>query len=225
MPPVLVFAMEFGVRVLIASRAPQLVASLIHEIESTKGAFLFAGAIDPDLGGALQSWTRASDVLLIDDESFLRIWKRFGHNPPTWLMQGRLVVLAESGQIVEVAHLMRRQFHLIALPILDRLGLLMQLALLGYVVLPAAVVETLRISGDRLQTVRSMPMEERRVLAHLGTASSAADIETAMDIHQGRVKALTQSVIRKLHLSNRTAVAVFVTTHPSTTTAAPLSLI
>lgn len=205
--------LEAGARVLIASKAPELVAELVEQLSRNGGGFQFVGASDPDLGASLALWTKSGDILLIDAESLLRLWNRSGVASPDWLARFRTLVLVEPARLVELVSRTQRLFRLILFPARERLGSVMGLALEGYVTLPPEVVEDLCIQKQRLRTVAEMAEEERRVLACLGAAYSAKRIEQATGFSESRVKLLTQTIIRKLHMTNRTAVAVFVATN------------
>ena len=185
----------------------------MQQLSNSAGHFQFVGAIDPDLGASLTSWPRETDILLIDEESFLRIWKRSESSAPPWLRQFRTLILADSAQMVELVSRTHRQFHLIVLPSHNRLAALMHLALDGYVALAPEVTDRLRSDRDRLNIVEEMAGEERRVLAYLGDAWSAHRIERATGFTPSRVKSITQTILQKLHFPNRTAVSVFATTH------------
>jgi len=216
--------MQAGARVLVASRAPKLVSSLVQQLSNSAGHFQFVGAIDPDLGAALTSWPRDTDILLIDEESFLRIWRRSESSAPPWLRQFRTLILADSTQMIELVSRTQRQFHLIVLPSHNRLASLIHLSLDGYVALAPELVDRLQFNRDRLTTVTEMPDEERRVLAYLGDAWSAHQIERATGFTSSRVKSITQTILQKLYFPNRTAVAVFATTHDLGVGVSPSSL-
>jgi len=198
-------------RVLIASRTPSLVTSLIGELVSSSGRFQFVGAIDPGLGSTLVEWAGQTDILLIDSESFLRSRDQPGARSPDWLCHFQTFVLAEGPEVLDVVS--RRVMRLILLPTEGRLGPLIHLATQGFTGFSADVLENLRKDLYRMDIVAAMPLDERQVLDFLGAASSAREIEVATGFSPSQVKALTQTVIRKLRLRNRTAVAAFATTH------------
>lgn len=198
-------------RVLIASKTPSLVTSLIGELVSSSGRFQFVGAIDSGLGYALVEWAGQTDILLIDSDSFLRVKNRPDAKSSDWLGHFQTFVLAEGAEVLDVVS--RRVMRLILLPTEGRLAPLIYLAAQGYTGFPAEVMENLRQDLYRMQIVAAMPANERQVLGHLGAARSAREIEMATGFTPMRVKALTQTVIRKLRLRNRTAVAAFAAIH------------
>ena len=87
----------------------------------------------------------------------------------------------------------------------DRLAL----ACDGYIVMTATLVELLRRDGLRLEIVETLSRDELCVLAYLGAAMSNRCIAEKSGMLEDRVKAMTRSLTRKLHLKNRTTLAVF----------------
>lgn len=203
--------MNTGGRVFIVSRDPSSLVRLSEALDVHNTTLELSPAADlAVIGGANE--LHAADVLLLDAPTVLGLWRDTRGGKSRQLPLGRSIVLVRRQELLPVAARVRGQIAMIPLPWSANPSFLIHLALAGYVVLPAPALRRLHRNSDRRAIVAAMSPDERRVLTGVAAAWSAKRIQTVTGLEAAKVKSLTQGILRKLHLTNRTAVAVFMLT-------------
>jgi DNA-binding NarL/FixJ family response regulator len=90
-----------------------------------------------------------------------------------------------------------------------RLPLIISLARMGYCVIPATLVPMLARGQLRLELLRLLNPGQAKALHLLSLGLTNESIARALHLDQARTKYLIRSMLRTLHLRNRTQAAVF----------------
>jgi DNA-binding CsgD family transcriptional regulator len=199
-------------RVLLAVRDPRLAATLREALLRSSGMRL-AGIIDPTIDRALGEWSAYVDVLLIGADELLWLQRAGASGFFGAFAAMRVIVLLHESRILDLFYQIEDRFDLVFEDddhrfLVERIDL----ALAGFVVLPARLLE--RWVGNQLRHRRTCELSpnERRILACMGRALSNKSIAAETGFAESEVKALVQSTMRKLRIKNRTTVAIFAAT-------------
>jgi DNA-binding NarL/FixJ family response regulator len=204
--------MSAGRRILLALRDPWMAAAsrdaLFHAPE-----FQLIGIVDPTIDRTVSGWDAYADILLIgaDELLWLQRFGSCGSLPASAAM--RVIVLVDESRILDLFHQIDRRFGLVLDTEHGRfLAERIDLAAAGYIVFSASLLMAWVSNHLRRRLVDDLSPSERRVLAGVGRALSNKDIAAETSFPESEVKKLTESVMRKLRLKTRTAVAVFAAT-------------
>lgn len=196
-------------RILIASRKSGI-AWGSHLKLARAAHWRVVGIVDPRAKAAFDDGCAAADVVLIEAEDL--IWL-LDHRPAltrTAFRQSPPMVLLDEGDMLEIVTRGERAWGLLLQQYLATMSVeRLALACAGYLVMNMKLVQHLRQDGLRLDIVGTLSPDELCVLTHLGAALSNRDIAEITGLFESRVKAATRTLARKLHLKNRTALAVF----------------
>lgn len=196
--------------VLLASRDPAVVIDMRRVLASGADRYRLAGVIDPTIETTLLTWCYEVDVVLMDSEVLLRMMRRHAAGMREAMRRTRLVVLMREEHFLDVMVLLK-----------DRIGILflrrgetvtvdtVALAVDGYVGFPAPLLRRLVSNEVRREIAEGLSAGERTILGYLADARSNAVIASRTGLSEARVKSMVTQLIRKLHLHNRTALAVF----------------
>jgi len=204
--------MSAGRRILLALRDPWLAAALRDALFHAPD-FQLIGIIDPTIDRALSGWRAYADILLIgaDDLLWLRRSGSCGSLAASAAM--RVIVLLDESRILDLFHQIDRPVDLL-LDVEDGrlLAERIDLAAAGYIVLSASLLMRWVSNHLRRRLIDDLSPNEQRVLTCVGRALSNKSIAAETGFAEAEVKALVQSVMRKLRMKNRTTVAVFAAT-------------
>ncbi len=196
-------------RILLAVRAPWLVASLRDALLHAP-ALQLAGIVDPTIDRALGGWNSYADIVLIGADELLWLQRSGSGGSVAVSATMHVIVLLDESQILDLFHQIDHGFDLV-LDLEDHrfLAERIDLAVAGYVVLPAPLLK--RWMGDHLRRrlIADLSPAERRIFFCVGRALSNKSIAAETSFPENEVKSLVQSVTRKLRMKNRTTVAVF----------------
>lgn len=201
-------------RILLAVRDPFLAGALREALLRARGIEL-AGIVDPTIDRALDGWSAHADVLLIGADELLWLQRSCSRDPLPAASAMRVVVLLDETRILDVVKRIDRRVALVfecedARFLAERIDL----AVAGYVVLSAELLARWAGNHLRRRLVDGFSPNERRILDCVGRALSNKGIAAETGFAQNQVKALVQSVTRKLRMKNRTTVAIFAATMP-----------
>jgi len=201
-------------RILLAVRDPFLAGALREALLRARGIEL-AGIVDPTIDRALDGWSAHADVLLIGADELLWLQRSCSRDPLPAASAMRVVVLLDEARILDVVKRIDRRVALVfecedAHFLAERIDL----AVAGYVVLSAELLARWAGNHLRRRLVDGFSPNERRILDCVGRALSNKGIAAETGFAQNQVKALVQSVTRKLRMKNRTTVAIFAATMP-----------
>jgi DNA-binding NarL/FixJ family response regulator len=204
--------MSAGRRILLAVRDPRRADELRDALFRAPDIEL-AGIVDPTIDRALDTWGRYADILLIGADELLWLQRSGTAGPLLASSTMRVVVLLDESRILDVVDQLDQRLDLLFGLEEDRfLAERIDLAVAGYVALPASLLMRLECNQLRRRVVDDFSPNEQRVLGCIGRALSNKGIEAETGFAANQVKALVQSVRRKLRMKNRTTVAVFAAT-------------
>jgi len=198
-------------RILAISSDPALFTALSNEALHHQD-WVVVDEVNPRMPGQLETAFSMVDIALIEAEEIL------------WLMKNRPEVLAALSPVQTVVILCQRQlleiltqpgqaYGLLFRRPSNRLPLnLLSVAIEGYVVSPSSLLNELGNNQQRLDTVSMLTPQELNVLFHLGIGLPNREIAEISGLAEGQVKTLVYSLTRKLHMRNRTAIAIFAAT-------------
>jgi DNA-binding NarL/FixJ family response regulator len=214
--------MSVGRRILLAVRDPRRAVALREALLHAPDVQL-AGIVDPTIDRALGGWSAHADILLIGADELLWL-QRAGGDPLAAAAAMHFLVLLDESRILDVVDRVDRRCDLVfALDDASFLAERIELAVAGYIVLPASLLRRWADNHLRRRLVDELSPSERRILACIGRALSNKGIATETGFAENQVKALVQAVTRKLRMKNRTTVAVFAATaQPATQSCRPL---
>jgi DNA-binding NarL/FixJ family response regulator len=214
--------MSVGRRILLAVRDPRRAVALREALLHAPDVQL-AGIVDPTIDRALGGWSAHADILLIGADELLWL-QRAGGDPLAAAAAMHFLVLLDESRILDVVDRVDRRCELVfALDDASFLAERIELAVAGYIVLPASLLRRWADNHLRRRLVDELSPSERRILACIGRALSNKGIATETGFAENQVKALVQAVTRKLRMKNRTTVAVFAATaQPATQSCRPL---
>jgi DNA-binding NarL/FixJ family response regulator len=204
--------MSAGRRILLAVRDPRRADALRDALFRAPDIEL-AGIVDPTIDRALDTWGPYADILLVGADELLWLQRSGTAGPSLASSTMRVVVLLDESRILDVVDQLDHRFDLLFGPEEDRfLAERIDLAVAGYVALPASLLMRLECNQLRRRLVDDLSSDERRVLVCIGRALPNASIAAETGFAENQVKALVQSVRRKLRMKTRTSVAVFAAT-------------
>jgi DNA-binding NarL/FixJ family response regulator len=214
--------MSVGTRILLAVRDPRRAVALREALLHAPDVQL-AGIVDPTIDRALGGWSAHADILLIGADELLWL-QRAGRDPLAAAAAMHFLVLLDESRILDVVDRVDRRCDLVfALDDASFLAERIELAVAGYIVLPASLLRRWADNHLRRRLVDELSPSERRILACIGRALSNKSIAAETGFAENQVKALVQAVTRKLRMKNRTTVAVFAATaQPATQSCQPL---
>jgi DNA-binding NarL/FixJ family response regulator len=204
--------MSAGRRILLALRDPWLAATLRDALFHAPD-FQLIGIIDPTIDRALSGWHTYADILLIGADELLWLQRSGSCGSLAASAAIRVIVLLDESRILDLFHQIDRPFDLV-LDIEDGrfLAERIDLAAAGYVVFSGSLLMGWVSNHLRRRLVDDLSPNERRILACVGRALSNKGIAAETGFPECEIKKLVQSVMRKLRMKTRTAVAVFAAT-------------
>jgi DNA-binding NarL/FixJ family response regulator len=208
--------MSAGRRILLALRDPWLAAALRDALFHAP-EFQLTGIIDPTIDRTFSGWHAYADILLIGADELLWLQRSGSCGSITASAAMRVIVLLDESRILDLFHQIDHPFGLV-LDIEDGrfLAERIDLAAAGYVVFSGSLLIGWVSNHLRRRLVDDLSPNERRILACVGRALSNKGIAAETGFPESEVKKLVQSVMRKLRMKTRTAVAVFAATVLST---------
>jgi DNA-binding NarL/FixJ family response regulator len=204
--------MSVGRRILLAVRDPRRAVALREALLHAPDVQL-AGIVDPTIDRALGGWSAHADILLIGADELLWLQRAGGGDLLAAAAAMHFLVLLDESRILDVVDRVDRRCDLVfALDDASFLAERIELAVAGYIVLPASLLRRWADNHLRRRLVDELSPSERRILACIGRALSNKSIAAETGFAENQVKALVQAVTRKLRMKNRTTVAVFAAT-------------
>jgi len=205
-------------RVLVASRNSDVAWSL-HREALRLGQWEMIGIIDPQVGDTFERTCAMADIVLLAAEDLLWLWDNRPGVAQEALATVRAVVVLTDRQMLDVVSRMQANFGLLLRAEARDISVdLLELAGRGYIALPESLLDRMIGNRLRLDIVEQLSSEERNVLSHIGAALTNRRIAQVSGLAESRVKTVVHLVTHKLHLTNRTAVAVFATANGLTKT-------
>jgi len=204
--------MSAGRRILLALRDPWLAAASRDALFDAPG-FQLTGIIDPTIDRTFSGWHAYADILLIGADELFWLQRSGSCGSLAACSAMRVIVLLDESRILDLFHQIDRPFGLV-LDIEDGRSLAerIDLAAAGYVVFSASQLMAWVSNHLRRRLVDDLSPNERHVLACVGRALSNKGIAAETGLPESEVKKLVQSVLRKLRMKTRTAIAVFAAT-------------
>jgi DNA-binding CsgD family transcriptional regulator len=196
-------------RILIASRNAGIAWNSYLELERA-GGWHVVGIVDPRAKIAFDTGCETADAILIEVADMLWLLDHRPTQARTAFKKSPPMVLLDEDDILEIVTngdrtwgllIDQRLFTMTA----DRLAL----ACAGYLVLSTKLFQHLCRDGLRVDAVKTLSLEELSVLTHLGQALSNRAAAETLNISESHMKAASRALARKLHLKNKTALAVF----------------
>lgn len=205
-------------RVLVASRNSDVAWSL-HREALRLGQWEMIGIIDPQIGDTFERTCAMADIVLLAAEDLLWLWDNRPGVAQEALATVRAVVVLTDRQMLDVVSRMQANFGLLLRAESRDISVdLLELAGRGYIALPESLLDRMIGNRLRLDIVEQLSSEERNILSHIGAALTNRRIAQVSGLAESRVKTVVHLVTHKLHLTNRTAVAVFATANGLTKT-------
>lgn len=200
--------------VLLASRDPVLVLQVRDALTEGGGRVRLVGVVDPTIDCTLVIWREEADVLMIGSSELIQLLRRDGGIARELVGRFCLVTLTRGQHVLEVVSALGRN---VGILFCDRDGGLpfaaIEMALNGYLVVPGKLLQRLLRDQSRLDIVRRLSPSERVVLCGLADALPNEAIAARAGVSPARVRSMITLLIRKLHVRNRTALAVFAASH------------
>lgn len=196
-------------RVLIVTRDKKLASSLQDALRASD--YVIGGVCTSAIFNRRQAETEGADMILLGARELIAearrarsIGRRLATTKPP------VIVLMREDQLLHGLSVMAPEQRLIVLDqAIRNLPEAIELSLAGLVILPERLLRHIRSDGIRVDSLGSLTEEERTVLALVGDGASNSRIAQRLDIPVSRAKSVVRSVISKLGMPNRTAVAVF----------------
>jgi DNA-binding NarL/FixJ family response regulator len=199
-----------GGRILLALRDPPVVKMLRDEIALLLPDWRVVGVIDPTVDTDLAGWSNYADVVLIGARELLLLHARKAFDADAISPKANIIVLANESQLLDVVECLKSGMGLVIEG--DENNLLAaraELATTGHVTMSAQLLRRLAEDQARLDIVKDLSPTEKKVLKYLGSGMTNRDIARATSMDGGKIKTVVHSIMRKLRMKNRTAVAVF----------------
>jgi DNA-binding NarL/FixJ family response regulator len=196
-------------RVLIVTRDKKLASSLKDALRPTR--YVIGGICSSAIFNRRQAEMAGADMILLGARELIAEARRarsIGHrlataNPP-------VIVLMREDQLLHGLSVMAPGQRLIVIEEGARnLPEAIELSLEGLVVIPERLLRHIRSDGIRVDSLSLLTDEERTVLSLVGDGASNSRIAQRLSMPISRAKSIVRSVISKLGMPNRTAVAVF----------------
>lgn len=197
-------------RVLVASRNSDFAGALHREISRLPEWWLI-GVVDPRVEDVFERTCAMVDVVLIDAEDLIWLWRNRHDATQAILENLRVVVILSDQQIIDVVSRLPLKSGLLFRTSNGDVPLdVLEIALKGYMAVGQLLLDRLKQNQFRLDIVADFSPEERRILGHIGNGLSNREIASVSGLVENRVKTLVHLVTHKLRMGNRTAVAMFV---------------
>lgn len=196
-------------RVLIVTRDKKLANSLEAALRMTD--YIVGGVCSSAILNRRQAAMVGADMILLGARELIAearrarsIGRRLAASKPP------VIVLLREDQLLHGLSVMAPGQRLIVLDEDARnLREAIELSLEGLVIIPDRILRHIRSDGIRIDTLGSLTEEERSVLSLVGDGASNSRIAQRLSMPVSRAKSVVRSVISKLGMPNRTAVAVF----------------
>lgn len=196
-------------RVLIVTRDKKLASSLETALRTT--GYVVGGVCSSAIFNRRQADMAGADMILLGARELIAearrarsIGRRLASSKPP------VIVLLREEQLLHGLSVMAPGQRLIVLDEGARnLAEAIALSLEGLVIIPERVLQHIRSDGIRVDSLGSLTEEERTVLSLVGDGASNSRIAQRLSMPLSRTKSIVRSIIGKLGMPNRTAVAVF----------------
>jgi DNA-binding NarL/FixJ family response regulator len=196
-------------RVLIVTRDKKLASSLEAALRASR--YVIGGICSSAIFNRRQADMAGADMILLGARELIAearrarsIGRRLAASKPP------VIVLLREDQLLHGLSVMAPGQRLIVLEDAARnLAEAIELSLEGLVVIPERVLRYIRSDGIRVDSLGSLTEEERSVLSLVGDGASNSRIAQRLSMPVSRAKSIVRSIISKLGMPNRTAVAVF----------------
>ncbi len=196
-------------RVLVASGNSDIAWDLHREI-TRLAQWELIGIVDPRIGDAFERTCAMADIVLLAADDLIWLWENRLQTARDVLSGVRAVVILTGRQMLDVVSRAQANYGLLLRPESGAIPAdLLELAIRGYIALSEVLLDRMVNNRLRLDIVGQLSPEERDILSHIGAALSNRSIAQASGLAESRVKTVVHLVTHKLHLANRTAVAVF----------------
>jgi len=196
-------------RVLIVTRDKKLASSLQDALRASR--YVVGGVCSSAIFNRRQAEMEGADMILLGARELIAEARRarsISHRLAT--TKPPVIVLMQEDQLLHGLSVMAPGQRLILLDTASRnLPEAIDLSLEGLVVLPERLLRHIRSDGIRVDSLSSLTDEERTVLTLVGDGASNSRIAQRLDMPVSRTKSIVRSIISKLGMPNRTAVAVF----------------
>lgn len=196
-------------RVLIVTRDKKLASSLQETLRAS--GYVIGGVRSSAIFNRRQAEMEGADMILLGARELIAEARRarsIGRRLAT--AKPPVIVLMREDQLLHGLSVMAPEQRLIVLDQAVRnLPEAIELSLAGLVILPERLLRHIRSDGIRVDSLDSLTGEERTVLALVGDGASNSRIAQRLDMPVSRAKSIVRSIISKLGMPNRTAVAVF----------------
>ncbi|MEQ8393543.1 LuxR C-terminal-related transcriptional regulator [Thalassobaculum sp.] len=198
-------------RVLIAVRDPDLVGDIRTALTAAPYRFHLLGVVDPKIDPALVAWCARGDAVLIGSEEWGALGRRHPNEFAALNERHTVVVICTDEQFADVLLIKRGTPS--GLVVQDRRHALsaemIEVALHGNLVISEAQFDRVRRNAHRLSIVGQLGQRDRAVLNWLATGLSNEAIADALKVSISEVKVSIASLMRRLKLKKRVALAVF----------------
>jgi DNA-binding NarL/FixJ family response regulator len=201
--------MQSARRVLIVTRDKKLAAALESALRTTR--YAVGGVCSSAIFNRRKAEMQNADMILLGARELIAearrarsIGRRLATaNPP-------VIVVLRDDQLLHGLSVMAPGQRLIFIHHLNRnLPQVIDLSLEGLIVIPDRVLQHIRSDALRVDSLGSLTAEEASVLSLLGQGAPNSRIAAHLGLPLSRAKSVVRSIISKLGMPNRTAVAVF----------------
>lgn len=201
--------MQTARRVLIVTRDKKLAASLQTALRTTQ--FTIGGVCSSAIFNRRKSEMANADMILLGARELIAearrarsIGRRLADaNPPV------IVVLRDDQLLHGLSVMAPGQRLIFAHHLGANLPQVINLSLEGLIVIPDRVLQHIRSGALRADSLGSLTAQEISVLDLLGQGAPNNRIAAHLNLPLSRAKSVVRSIVSKLGMPNRTAVAVF----------------
>jgi DNA-binding NarL/FixJ family response regulator len=202
-------AMQSARRVLIVTRDKKLAASLESALSTTQ--YAVGGICTSAIFNRRKAEMANADMILLGARELIAearrarsIGRRLAASHPP------VIVVMHDDQLLHGLSVMAPGQRLIFAHHLNQnLPQIIDLSLEGLIVIPERVLNHLRSGALRVNSLDSLTPQEASALDLLGQGAPNSRIAAHLGLPLSRAKSVVRSIISKLGMSNRTAVAVF----------------
>lgn len=196
-------------RVLIVTRDKKLAAALEAALRSPR--YVIGGICSSAIFNRRQAEMAGADMILLGARELIAearrarsIGRRLAASKPP------VIVLLREDQLLHGLSVMAPGQRLIVLDeTTPNIAEAIELSLEGLVVIPERILRHIRSDSIRVDSLDALTDEERTVLSLVGDGASNNRIAQRLSMPISRAKSIVRSIISKLGMPNRTAVAVF----------------
>lgn len=201
--------MQTARRVLIVTRDKKLAASLESALRTTH--YTVGGICSSAILNRRRTEMQNADMILLGARELIvearrarSIGRRLASASPP------VIVILRDDQLLHGLSVMAPGQRLIFVQHLGKnLPQVIDLSLEGLLVIPDRVLQHIRSDALRVDSLGSLTAEETSVLDLLGQGAPNSRIAAHLGLPLSRAKSVVRSIISKLGMPNRTAVAVF----------------